>query len=192
MAPIDHSKSSKQALATLAIAAAGIGGYLHFAHQGRKFLAVGAAGFAGGALMGVKMKKLGLAVAGIPLLHSVLGECGVVTRPGWRAGAVTGAPAPWSGPQHQGPPPPAPESPCPPGQMWDVNSQNCVPEPLPWLIGPRTGYHTGLTWEEMEQETPDLRAARRAGQAAWHGLLTMPGPFQWAYKTTKSLMGDGG
>jgi hypothetical protein len=77
-------------------------------------------------------------------------------------------------------PPPLPPQ-CPEGMVWEDTSGACVPimeQHLPWPAGPRTGY----SWEEMEEVTPDLKAAKRAAQAAWHGFLMMPGPVQWGYK----------
>ncbi|HYX20817.1 MAG TPA: hypothetical protein VFA98_08235 [Thermoanaerobaculia bacterium] len=45
---------------------------------------------------------------------------------------------------------------------------------------------TGLSWEEMEQATPDLAAAKRAAQIAWRSYMSMPGIGQAGYKLTKS------
>lgn len=46
---------------------------------------------------------------------------------------------------------------------------------------------TGLSWEEMEQATPDLAAAKRAAQIGWRSYMSVPGIGQAGYKLTKSV-----
>jgi hypothetical protein len=59
------------------------------------------------------------------------------------SGHLVGEKAPWGGTARPDGDGSHPQSPCPPGQMWDVENQACVSEPLPWPIGPRTGYGDG-------------------------------------------------
>jgi hypothetical protein len=45
----------------------------------------------------------------------------------------------------------------------------------------------GLSWEEMEQATPDLHAAKRAAQVALHGVTSMPGIMQMGYHLERAI-----
>ena len=84
----------------------------------------------------------------------------------------------------------------PGGQIPDNQGGNNIPVPADPCPGstpsgsPPSGSSptaTGLSWDEMEQATPDLAAAKRAAQIAWRSYMSMPGIGQAGYKLTKDV-----